>query len=976
MIGVGTFILGRPRPSSRRRRAATPTPSIRKSPIAESPQTTGCCRNRRTVSDNERVTVAGSGSSKRIEHARPTDATVRQLYGTAVCCAKPRCRAPLYRVNEQSGEQVLNSHVAHIHARSEGGPRWDPLMSEDDNRAPANLLLLCMHHAWEIDNLVDQFPAGVLREWKKQQIEVAAQASVTVAVSDADVEAALAPVDLQAFVDAVAASVPFHSGLRTRTQAWQLATRKAMGWRLARVKAMVAPDDRDTVVTWMATAPPPTLVVPPGQVRVLIGAMGAGKTEQAIRWWEEGLEEAISTESVDVGAFLIPRAINDLESAVIANLGHEPNQPCRVVIDDLDSVSAQDASRLLIEARVLVHTWPNVSVLATARHEAIALADDERIVAEPWPAKRGFSLLRTILGEDFYWPDWNSETLDLLCSPLTTLGLARRLKGGRRTKISRSELLSELASLTLEQSRRDLSEETWRELARLAVVILDQLGPVAADSFATLPRVQALLNTDLVVREDGGLRFALPVFEQYFGSQAIGSGLVALETAASGDAFPRWRYALAFAVTTADAPRQEEFLLKLARLNPATVFWILGEMNRTQDAVESPDDSLHTTAIEALIANRDCSGISSEPSAPLRTGLWLREAEEALMAGLAPLGEQLRRRGRGLTQWGIWLGNEYVTLARARSRVSPPVVELDQIHPPIGRTGWESWRQFRFPPEQFGRWTCAQEHFQRRLDEAIQRRTLETPLDGWLARERAYHLARFVTDFGVLHRGRPISLDDLRTKLATWVDRANASEWSTWQNDVDSADVWWLDAYLARIAGDVLERPWPVGDQPHVGRYSWESYSTDLTATLAADILREALVGYRQLVEINFPRFGSALGLYGMLPLHIEAFINRPEPGGNVSAVHMTLMLHQRPGTTRGAEPTTTLTFIGRDSNLWDRGSEHYRRATPTRFHRSPVQDIELPLHVTRPATNLAYQWLATDLAALGWLDTKIRYFN
>lgn len=921
---------------------------------------------------------AARGAGKRtIEYRRPTDGTVRELYGTAVCCAKPRCGAPLYRLNDQSGGRVLNSHVAHIHARSEGGPRWDPSMSEDENRAPSNLLLLCMPHAWEIDNLIHQFPADLLREWKKQQIEAAAHAQTTVTMSSAEVDAALAPVNLQAFVDAVAAVVPFHPGLRTRAQAWQVATRKAMGWRLARLTPMVAPEDRETAMMWMATVESPTIVVPPGQVRVLTGAMGAGKTEHAIRWWEEGLQDAIVTGTADIGAFYTPRTIANLESALIADLGHEPTYPCRIVIDDLDSVPRQEASRLLTEARVLVLTWPNVSVLATARHETVALADEERIVMDPWPIERGFSLLRAIVGQDFRWPHWNSETLNLLTTPLTTLGLARRLKGGRHTKISRSELLSELASMAIEQSRREVAEEAWQDLGRLAAAILDQAAPVSVDSFASPPRVRAMLDTSLVVREDGAIRFALPVFEQYFGSAAIRAGLVAIETAASDDAFPRWRYALAFAVSTAEPPRQEQLLLSLARHNPAAVFWILSEIGR-MEAAESRQPS-DASVIGTFIATRDCTGISADARIPIRAGLWLREAEEALMGGLNPLDERLRRRGGKLTQWGIWLERGHITVARARSRESPAVIELDEMHPGVDiAAGWDSWTQFQFPMSAFGRWTRAQKHFQPRLNELIRRRTLDTPLDGMLAKERAYYLARFVTHFGARHQNRIINLDELRAKLATWVDRANESEWSTWQGEVDSADVWWLDAYLAHETGNALERPWPVGDQPRGGRFAWESYSKALTRTLAIDILREAIIGYRQLVEINFPRFGSALGLYGMLPLHIDGFLNRAEPGSEAISVRMSLMLHRRPGIERDAAPTIAMTYTGEQTtpSFWDRGAEHYRRAAPTRFDQSPVQSIELPLHASRPATNLAYRWLAADLAALAWLEKGSPYFD
>lgn len=49
---------------------------------------------------------------------------------------------PLYRVSDETGEYILNSRVAHIHARSENGPCWSAEMSEDDNRDASNLIPL------------------------------------------------------------------------------------------------------------------------------------------------------------------------------------------------------------------------------------------------------------------------------------------------------------------------------------------------------------------------------------------------------------------------------------------------------------------------------------------------------------------------------------------------------------------------------------------------------------------------------------------------------------------------------------------------------------------------------------------------------------------------------------------------------------------------------------------------------------------
>ncbi|MEU4806594.1 hypothetical protein [Actinosynnema sp. NPDC023587] len=105
-----------------------------------------------------------------IVHPGPTPAVVKQLYGTAWRCGFAGCLQPLYRVTE-TGQQVLNSTIAHIHARSEGGPRWKKGMSAEDNRAPENLMPMCLEHSKEIDDLWQNFPADLLREWKEQQLQ-------------------------------------------------------------------------------------------------------------------------------------------------------------------------------------------------------------------------------------------------------------------------------------------------------------------------------------------------------------------------------------------------------------------------------------------------------------------------------------------------------------------------------------------------------------------------------------------------------------------------------------------------------------------------------------------------------------------------------------------------------------------------------------------------------------------------------------
>jgi hypothetical protein len=43
-------------------------------------------------------------------------------------------------------------------------------MTEEENRGPSNLILLCIEHSYEIDEIPDRYPVAMLREWKRQQL--------------------------------------------------------------------------------------------------------------------------------------------------------------------------------------------------------------------------------------------------------------------------------------------------------------------------------------------------------------------------------------------------------------------------------------------------------------------------------------------------------------------------------------------------------------------------------------------------------------------------------------------------------------------------------------------------------------------------------------------------------------------------------------------------------------------------------------
>jgi len=940
--------------------------------------------------ENGRVTNTGSTHCEPIEHPPPSDTAIKRLYATAFGCCKAGCGQPLFRQSEETGAWLLNSRVAHIHARREGGPRWDPQMSEADNRGYDNLLLLCIPHAAEVDDTPEHYPADLLRSWKQTEVDDCERHLRSWTLSDERVaEVAAASFDPQPLLEQIAATLPFSPRMRSRPEALARAEARARAKRSVRLAALVPPDRVEEVVTWMANHRDPVVRVPEGQLRVMVAPMGAGKSEQALRWLEEALHAAGEDAEVEIPVWLAAREVSGgLESVVTAAIGGDPVGACRIVIDDLDSVSLREADYLLNDARELVQVWPRASVLATSRPGAL-VNDQELLRVDPWPAERGADLLHMLVGERVPWGLWSQETVELLERPLSVLALATRLNAGGDARVSRLRLLADLAG-TIIRSRHSAqaTDETWHDLAHLAARVLQGSAPVRAASFGTEPRVRQLTATDLVVNDRGFLTFALPLFEQHFGARALAAGIVTLESAASPAAFPRWRYALAFAVSTSEDPVQEQLMIQLARVNPAAALWVLGELAPGDARTEGWKDLTDTTII-AMIKRRRSTGQGSagevqETSPAVLAAGWLREAEQALLDGLGPLAESLASHHEGrLVRWGAWLESAHLTVAEARTAVPPPeVVQLDSIHPEITiASGWERWTQYGFPDAELGRWPWAQRRLRERLLRICRRRTLPTPRTSRLARERLWYLGQFVTKFGTSQQPKVIEVAALREKVADWMVQVENSVNSTWQNagtTIESADVRWLRAQLELETGDLLEPPWPAPGRQHgARRWVWESYSPELTLTIATGVLRDALVGYRELVELNFPNFGAALGLHSVLPVRVDGLVARFDSDSQRPDVEMVVGFVQDPSLGARSTPPVNLRLVtGRtDESLYEFGQAR-RRAPRSAFGPPTVEQLQLGLHVARPATNLAYEWLARDLKAVGWLRDDVRYHD
>lgn len=101
-----------------------------------------------------------------IEHRHPTTTTQKHvLAASGNECAFPGCSRLIFDLTHET----LIGTIAHIRARCENGPRFDPAQSEDENRAFGNLVAMCAEHSKIIDGPKrSDFSVETLTTWKKE----------------------------------------------------------------------------------------------------------------------------------------------------------------------------------------------------------------------------------------------------------------------------------------------------------------------------------------------------------------------------------------------------------------------------------------------------------------------------------------------------------------------------------------------------------------------------------------------------------------------------------------------------------------------------------------------------------------------------------------------------------------------------------------------------------------------------------------
>lgn len=391
------------------------------------------------------------------------------------------------------------------------------------------------------------------------------------------------------------------------------------------------------------------------------------------------------------------------------------------------------------------------------------------------------------------------------------------------------------------------------------------------------------------------------------------------------------------------------------------------QASRMLTPISAANPALAAMICEEALARWGLSNDAKPPPAQ-ECGARIRNTMQAWIAGIGPLAKLTSPAGLDgtLPPLGVAVNDAHLYASWYRgSEQLPEIVQLTPDAVRLDAPGWVSVRSARPGRQPSWAWRWTLDELRGKLAQWVDRQSLPI-IDGPLYREKMWNNALLLTGKGSLHCD-PIPFEKVEKKLSELAVHGPRVNFNG--HDLDLDDIRRHLNAVRTMGQAAMACPYPGPDR-NGGRWIWSGYSEDQVLARAKAIYVAALEGYTQLVSAWFSAFAPRLELAAMLPVRIVGSIG---------------IKHEEPGIAYYLEPLPR----GVASEVQFRLEER-ERATVVRQH-DEWQGMLRKVHTLRPeisewcsysfhngildvfhpdsATKMAYDWLKSDLRRIKWFS-------
>ena len=666
--------------------------------------------------------------------------------------------------------------------------------------------------------------------------------------------------------------------------------RRVARWQAAGVPRELAEQLSDDDV---GTPAPRVLPNADSPLKLLCGPLGSGKSLCGERFFEDAVRIAMQDCEAPIPVFLDARSVSaGLESSIAAECGDIAKYGVCLVLDSLDELPAQQAFRLLTEARVLVGCTPNSKALLTSRPMPCWLGVEEQVDVDTLDEGAALDLITRVSGlaepnvvQEFY--GWSAAIKEAVRVPLFAVLMSRWLITRQpNDSPSRAGLVAHLVeTATKALTNPDHVSELLRLLATKS---LDAAGAIAHVELG--PNARDLLATGLVTESGGLLSFPLPVLTQWFGARAILLNEVDVRGMWSTPGrIDRWRSTIALALATASESRVDEILKPIAFTDPGFLLSVV-------------DEATTHWKLDQGLPKRDA----------IIAGRRIRAAMSAVSNGiglLASLITPLNPKTMELFPTAVRVDDEWLIAGWKHGVAAADVVALP---PNVGRLGpmYAGGKPLPGPDEQLGftlgwvapcwsevrgarpgrqsawAWRWVSDHLHTMFDDRLKSPSLLECDAPALVSENAWHTTRDVLQLSRLDCD-PIPVRDVLNALpidsSELIANSQGLVPTRVRLDWRDVDVTLLGLELGRLQSEGIDSIHPPLPPPDLSfseerRFEWNRYSEERLFERIAAVYSSALSAYVAIGNKWFKKLAARFDRAATLPARIRLEVD-PKAG-------------------------------------------------------------------------------------------------
>lgn len=713
-----------------------------------------------------------------------------------------------------------------------------------------------------------------------------------------------------------------------------------------------------------------------GRVVALVGPMGAGKSDVANLWLANRCREFAEDDGEPLPLWIAARNIShDLESWITSRIDSSTLAGVGVslVVDGIDETSK--GAQLVEECQILAARWPKSQVLITGRPGMFA-DHVECAHLESWSEDAAFEMIRKVAGSPNIHPySYPPQIVEAVRRPLFAM-LVVSIHSARESVPKTSAGLIQHCALRSLGS----SSGSWREffplLRRIAASSVASDGNVALAEVGGEAIRHSLQETRLVAFSENKVSFTLSLFEQWFAAEALLQGEVNLDHILSDLAsFAKWRYVLALCMQTGSSEHIDDIMNALAKWNPGAAAWVVREgierpFGNGISSCELPGWKAVATRLHRATASW-CRGVGE--LAPVVTVLDSgKNASNHLKLHLAVEETGTRfiyawEQGNSDSKAIHHLSNPQEMAGRGIGVGSSPA--------PAGDAWVWGWTHHQL-----------QQHIERNLPNALH---LHAPLGGVIETEYIWAVIYALLRRGSFLRAEPVAVEEIKTLVRKLQEKAREHgplDDYAYQHGasrrITRLDLILVGEWLDRQHGGQLTPPWPSADvnRPSSG-WVWNFYTPDRLLELTRFVYARALDAYTEIMRTLFRNFTYTLSHFSLLPATLKGNLHVGEGDSFTDGPVLDYCLIPFADT----ESSQSRIDISIAQSREVRIPQEYEKYEPylRRFHvdnpeRAPFSFhgwTQTALHIweSRPATNIAFRWIWSDLRSLGFVTSTPR---